>query len=78
VHSYTLDDAGNNVNGVPYASEHPTGRGSIHGYPVRCVCPEWLVKFHTGYEPDENDYRDVRALCERFAIPLPDLYLRFA
>jgi lincosamide nucleotidyltransferase A/C/D/E len=74
VHSYTLDDAGVNVHGVAYISEHLTGKGSIHGYPVRCISPEWLVKFHTGYDLDENDFRDVRALCERFGIPLPDEY----
>jgi len=77
VHSYTLDDAGNHLHGVAYIAEHLTGRGSIHNYPVRCISPEWLVKFHTGYELDENDFRDVRALCERFGIPLPDEYLRF-
>ena len=55
VHSYTLDAAGSNVGGVPYTSEHLTGRGVIAGYPVRCIAPEWLVKFHTGYPPDDND-----------------------
>jgi lincosamide nucleotidyltransferase A/C/D/E len=77
VHSYTLDDAGNNVYGVAYRSEHLTGRGSINGYPVRCISPEWLVKFHTGYKLDERDFHDVRALCERFGIPLPEEYLKF-
>jgi lincosamide nucleotidyltransferase A/C/D/E len=77
VHSYTLDDAGNNVYGVAYVREHLTGNGSIAGYPVRCIAPEWLVKFHAGYDLDENDFHDVRALCDRFDIPLPDEYLRF-
>ncbi len=31
--------------GVAYVSEHLTGKGSIDGYPVRCISPEWLVKF---------------------------------
>jgi lincosamide nucleotidyltransferase A/C/D/E len=78
IHSYTLDEAGHNVYGVAYAGEHLTGKGSIAGYPVRCIDPEWLVKFHTGYALDENDFRDVRALCARFGIPLPDEYMRFA
>jgi lincosamide nucleotidyltransferase A/C/D/E len=77
VHSYTLDTAGNNVYGVAYRSEHLTGRGSINGYPVRCICPEWLVKFHTGYELDDNDYHDVRLVCERFGITMPDEYRKF-
>jgi lincosamide nucleotidyltransferase A/C/D/E len=77
VHSYTLDAAGLNLGGVPYRAEHLTGRGVIDGYPVRCIPPEWLVKFHTGYELDDNDWRDVRRLCERFHIPVPDEYLKF-
>jgi lincosamide nucleotidyltransferase A/C/D/E len=77
VHSYTLDDAGNNVYGVAYFAAHLTGNGVIDRCPVRCISPEWLVKFHTGYQLDENDYHDVRALCERFQIPLPDEYLKF-
>ena len=74
VHSYTLDEAGANIFGVPYRSEHLTGRGSIDGYPVRCITPEWLVMFHTGYEPDDNDRHDVRLLCQRFGIELPGVY----
>jgi lincosamide nucleotidyltransferase A/C/D/E len=77
VHSYTLDAAGLNVGGVPYSGEQLTGRGVIGGYPVRCISPEWLVKFHTGYELDDNDWHDVRLLCERFHIAVPDEYLRF-
>ncbi len=76
VHSYTLDAAGNNVHGVPYRAEYLTGKGSINGFPVRCISAEWLVKFHTGYELDENDRHDVRALCDRFGISLPDQYSR--
>ncbi len=77
VHSYALDAAGNNIYGVAYVSEHLTGRGSIGGYPVRCIDPEWLVKFHTGYPLDENDYHDVRLLCERYGIAMPEEYRRF-
>jgi len=77
VHSYVLDDEGNNAGGVEYRAEHLTGKGSIHGYAVRCISPEWLVKFHSGYELDENDYRDVRLLCERFGIVMPAEFERF-
>jgi lincosamide nucleotidyltransferase A/C/D/E len=77
VHSYTLDAAGKNVGGVPYAAEHLTGTGIIAGRRVRCIDPAWLVKFHTGYEIDEKDHHDVRLLCKRFGLPLPDQYSRF-
>src|ERR1700689_5397841 len=72
VHSYVLDGNGNNTFGVEYRAEHLTGTGSINGCSVRCIAPEWLVKFHSGYELDENDHRDVRLLCEKFEIPVPD------
>jgi lincosamide nucleotidyltransferase A/C/D/E len=78
VHSYTLDVAGKNVGGVPYTAEHLTGTGVIAGRSVRCINAEWLVTFHTGYELDERDYHDVRLLCERFGLPLPNEYSKFA
>ena len=77
VHSYTLDSAGNNVHGVPYIAEQLTGNGLILDRRVRCIPPEWLVRFHTGYDIDEKDFQDVSALCKRFGIALPDEYQRF-
>ncbi|HEU5367427.1 MAG TPA: nucleotidyltransferase family protein [Ktedonobacterales bacterium] len=76
-HSYTFDAQGTLVFGIEYPPDSLTGTGSIQGYPVKCISPEWMVKFHTGYELDENDYRDVAALCERFGIALPAEYERF-
>ncbi|MEP6900497.1 MAG: nucleotidyltransferase family protein [Actinomycetota bacterium] len=77
VHSYTFDEQGGNIFGVQYLPEHLTGTGTIKGFPVKCISAEWSVKFHTGYEPDENDFSDVAALCERFCIPLPKEYEKF-
>lgn len=77
IHSYTFDATGNHVYGVPYPAESLTGTGLIDGHPVKCISPEWLVRFHTGYRLDENDYRDVLALCRRFGIPLPSEYAAF-
>ena len=77
VHTYEFDAAGNHVYGIAYPAESLTGTGSVNGYSVRCISPEWMVKFHTGYEPDENDYRDVRALCQRFGIEMPSEYVKF-
>jgi lincosamide nucleotidyltransferase A/C/D/E len=76
-HSYTFDAHGTLVFGVEYPFDSLTGTGSIQGYPVKCISAEWLVKFHAGYELDENDYRDVSALCERFGIALPAEYESF-
>jgi lincosamide nucleotidyltransferase A/C/D/E len=74
VHSYTFDAEGRNVFGVAYPAESLRGAGSINGYPVRTITPEWMVRFHSGYALDDNDYRDVVALCDKFAIALPDEY----
>jgi lincosamide nucleotidyltransferase A/C/D/E len=72
VHSYTLDAGGRNVHGVPYSAEHLTGTGVITGRAVRCIDPVSLVRSHTGYEVDERDHHDVRLLCERFGLLMPD------
>lgn len=74
VHSYTFDASGQNIFGVAYLPEHLTGEGVIDGFAVKCIPPEWSVKFHTGYDVDENDFRDVKALCEKFDLELPDEY----
>jgi lincosamide nucleotidyltransferase A/C/D/E len=70
-HTYTFDAQGKLIFGVEYPFDSLTGRGSIMGHPVRCIPPDWMVKFHSGYTLDENDYHDVSALCHKFGIPLP-------
>ncbi|MCL1806798.1 MAG: aminoglycoside nucleotidyltransferase [Oscillospiraceae bacterium] len=77
VHSYTFDESGQNIFGVAYEPHHLTGTGVINGYPIKCIPPDVMVEFHTGYEVDENDYLDVKALCERFELPLPGIYETF-
>ena len=77
IHSYTFDAHGKIVFGVEYPLVSLTGTGSICGYPVQCISAEWQVKFHAGYELDEDDYHDVSMLCERFGIALPDEYASF-
>lgn len=79
VHAITFDDEGNGLygpkeKGVMYPAASLTGTGTVNGHAVRCISAEYLVKFHTGYELDENDYRDVSALCARFGIDYPAKY----
>jgi lincosamide nucleotidyltransferase A/C/D/E len=76
-HSYTFDVAGNFTFGVPYPVDSLRGSGSIGGFPVNTITPEWMVKFHTGYKLDENDYHDVKALCRRFGFEIPEEYAEF-
>lgn len=77
IHTYTFDTAGNCVYGVEYPVDSLRGNGSLKGHPVKCISPDWMVKFHAGYELDENDYHDVKALCQRFGITMPAEYARF-
>ena len=76
-HTYTFDKNGKLTFGLDYPPDSLIGSGSIDGFPVRCITPEWMVKFHSGYDLDAGDYHDVRLLCEAFGIPLPEEYGRF-
>jgi len=83
-HNFVLVDAvGRRLDvhvwpGIPYPLASLEGTGVVAGESVRCITAEWTVRFHCQYEPDEDDYHDVRALCEHFGIALPELYERFA
>jgi len=81
-HVIVLDEHGRGLYGPPengeyYPAEALTGKGTVKGRTVDCITPEWLVRFHTGYELAATDWADVSALCERFSIPVPREYLRF-
>ncbi len=81
-HVIVLDEHGRGIYGPPenrefYPAEALVGTGTVGDRAVKCITPEWLVRFHTGYELDETDWSDVSALCERFGIPIPDEYARF-
>ena len=82
LHVIVLDDHGNGLYGpVETAEMYPaaslTGTGSINGRIVRCISPEWMVKFHSGYRLKEKDFQDVSALCKKFEIELPEAFAQF-
>jgi len=76
-HTYTFDEHGTLVFGLPYPPDSLTGTGSVMGHPVRCITAEWMVQFHTGYPVDENDYQDVKALCQRYHLEISAEYVAF-
>jgi lincosamide nucleotidyltransferase A/C/D/E len=81
-HVIVLDDHGNGLygpaeKGEMYPAASLTGTGSINGRIVRCISPEWMVKFHSGYKLKEKDFQDVSALCEKFGIKLPEEFAQF-
>jgi lincosamide nucleotidyltransferase A/C/D/E len=78
-HVIVIDDNGNGLygpteNAEMYPAASLTGTGSIDGRTVRCISPEWMVKFHSGYKLREKDFRDVSALCKKFGFELPDAF----
>ena len=80
-HVIVLDDKGNGIYGPAevdfmYPAGALRGEGRINGHPVRCISAEYMVEFHTGYEPQEKDFKDVSALCQRFGIDYPEEYTR--
>ena len=81
-HVIVIDDKGDGIYGPPennemYPAASLTGTGSILGQAVRCISPEWMVKFHSGYKLKEKDFRDVSALCEKFGIKMPEVFAGF-
>ena len=83
VHVIVIDAEGNGIygpveDGEMYPAASLAGSGVIDGLAVRCISAEWAVKFHTGYDLKDKDFKDVSAICERFGIALPEEYSRFA
>jgi hypothetical protein len=76
-HTYTFDEQGNLAFGLAYPPDSLTGTGSLLNHPVRCITPQWLVQFHTGYAIDANDFHDVNLLCQHFHLDLPDEYVAY-
>jgi lincosamide nucleotidyltransferase A/C/D/E len=82
VHVIVLDDNGDGrygpaENGEQYPAASLTGTGRIEIQAVRCISPEWMVRFHSGYELKDKDFQDVCALCSKFGIDLPAAFDRF-
>ncbi len=77
VHSYTFDAKGSHIAGVEYPLESLSGEGVIGDQQVKCIAPEWVVKFHSGYDLDKNDYHDIKLVCQKFGLPLPEEYKKF-
>lgn len=57
-----------------YTPEGLSGFGMISGRPVRCLGAEFQVVCHLSYEPDANDFHDMRLLRDRLGVTLPSPY----
>lgn len=78
LHLFTYTSDGEIVfEGETYPADTFSGEGCIGEKKVSCIPPQAQVAFHTGYVFDENDVKDVLALCYRFHIPVPNEYLPY-
>ena len=79
LHVVVLDAEGNGVlgppeRGVAFPAASLTGRGQVGGRDVGCISARWVVRFHDTYAGDDKDRTDVRAVCERFGLDVPEQY----
>ena len=77
VHAIVFNAEGIPMYGPPEAAVvYPdlSGQGIIAGQSVRCTTPQSLVENRTGFELRARDFHDVRLLCTRFGIELPQQY----
>lgn len=75
LHVFEFADDGSLVFlGERYPASAFSGRGTVGGVEVRCIPAAEQVAFHCGYDFDADDVRDVRLLCERFGVPVPEEY----
>ncbi len=73
LHIFSLNSKDDFVfEGASYPKEIFSGKGRIGDLEVNCITPEWQIIFHSGYELDDNDIKDVLLLCNRFNIGVPD------
>ena len=79
VHAFIYDDNRNVIDGVMYPAESLTGIGAIDGKSVNCISPEWMIKFLAAWihKRPEKYAPAIAALCDKFAIDLPQEYVEF-
>jgi ribosomal protein S18 acetylase RimI-like enzyme len=82
VHTIVFDGAGNGLFGPAspdgkqemYQAGALTGRGVVGSEAVRCVSPEFLMSYYTGYPISPTDAHDVQQLHRRFGLDMPAEY----
>lgn len=76
-HTVTFDQGGGGVQVLQdgrtyrYPSDGFTGTGVVAGRRMSCLTAEVQIECHVGYEPDANDFHDMRLLGERFGLEVP-------
>lgn len=76
-HAVTFDEDGGGVQMLQdgrtyrYPPEGFVGLGVVADRQVRCLTAEVQIECHLGYEPDGDDYHDMRLLRERLGVSVP-------
>lgn len=79
-HPVTFDAGGGGIQRLQdgsafrYPPEGFGATGRVGGRAVRCLAATTQLLCHLGYEPDENDRRDMRLLRDRCGLTLPPPY----
>jgi GNAT superfamily N-acetyltransferase len=82
VHTIVFDSSGNGLYGPPspdgkqemYRAGALSGQGVVSGQAVRCVSPDFLMTYYTGYPITPTDAHDVQQLHRRFGLDVPVEY----
>jgi lincosamide nucleotidyltransferase A/C/D/E len=82
LHPLTFDARGDGWQELPdgrrdrYAAAGLQGRGRVGTRRVRCITPDLQLRHHeySSGSPDDVDWDDVRVLCERFGLAVPEAY----
>lgn len=79
MHVIVIDQNGDGIYGpVEHGQKYPASSlgtfGTILGKRVRCLSPQYQLESHLGYAIRSKDVQDVRRLCEKFTLQLPEAY----
>ncbi len=80
VYPVRFDKKGNGIyrmeNGEDwvYPREGFTGKGKVDNRRVHCLTAKTQMLCHTGYEPSEKDFNEMKALHQRFGVEYPEQY----
>ena len=81
-HPIDLDDEGNGWQDLGdgerafYPRDGLSARGRLGARRVRCLSASLQLAHHSGYEPDEIDFRDMSLLARHTGLELPPAYER--
>ena len=71
IHVFEFDSDGKHIYGIAYPRASLSGRATLGGLAIRCVAPEWMFRFKTGYDPAPKDLIDVHALADKYGYDVP-------